>query len=104
MQITVEREELKLQIDELQTKHEALTKKLEKLNEEGPEAIARLESESAKARSDANRWTGETFLFIHSFSCDSFCSGCLNLRNRNFSTTFIQSTWELKWNFCILDK
>ncbi|EFO20773.2 hypothetical protein LOAG_07718 [Loa loa] len=58
---TVERKKLKLEIDELQTKHEALTKKLEKLNEEGPEAVARLESETAKIRDEANRWTENIF-------------------------------------------
>lgn len=50
-------------INELQAKHGALTKRLEKLNEDGPEALIRLESEIARTRDEVNRWTGAVFFF-----------------------------------------
>ncbi|KAL3993742.1 Mnd1 family protein [Acanthocheilonema viteae] len=79
---TEERKKLQLQINELQTKHELLTKKLEKISEEGPEAIARLESETAKARDDANRWTDNIF------AAKKWCKRNFNIDEKTLNAQF----------------
>lgn len=76
---------MQLQINELQAKHEALTKKLEKISEEGPEAIAKLETETAKTRDNANRWTGKILLLTSSAGDFSDFLGLLSIRKMKFS-------------------
>ncbi|MCP9264033.1 Mnd1 family protein [Dirofilaria immitis] len=62
--VTEEQKKLKLEINDLQMKHETLTKKLKKLSEEDPESITQLENEINKARNDANRWTDITLVSL----------------------------------------
>ncbi|VDN17464.1 unnamed protein product [Gongylonema pulchrum] len=56
-----ERTEREKQIADLQKKHEELKAKLEKLCEDGPEALTRLQADVDKARDAANRWTDNIF-------------------------------------------
>ncbi|KAK6104383.1 Mnd1 family protein [Brugia pahangi] len=79
---TAEREKLQLQINELQMKHETLMKKLEKLSEEGPEAIARLENETAKIRDKANRWTDNIF------AAKKWCKKKFNIEEKVLNAQF----------------
>ncbi|CAG9536650.1 unnamed protein product [Cercopithifilaria johnstoni] len=79
---TEERQNLQLHINKLQTKHEALAKKLEKIREEGPEAIARLESEMAKARDGANRWTDNIF------AAKKWCKRNFNIEEKILNVQF----------------
>uniref|UniRef100_A0A8R1TKP1 Meiotic nuclear division protein 1 homolog n=1 Tax=Onchocerca volvulus TaxID=6282 RepID=A0A8R1TKP1_ONCVO len=79
---TKEREKLKLQINDLQMKHDELMKKLEKLDEEGPEAIARLENKTAKARDDANCWTDNIF------AAKKWCKKNFNIEEKVLNTQF----------------
>uniref|UniRef100_A0A0R3RXK9 Meiotic nuclear division protein 1 homolog n=1 Tax=Elaeophora elaphi TaxID=1147741 RepID=A0A0R3RXK9_9BILA len=79
---TEERKKLQSQINELQTKHEALTKKLEKISEGGPEAIARLENETAKTREDVNRWTDNIF------AAKKWCKKNFNIEEKILNAQF----------------
>ncbi|VDM92344.1 unnamed protein product [Onchocerca ochengi] len=63
-------------------KHDELMKKLEKLDEEGPEAIARLENKTAKARDDANRWTDNIF------AAKKWCKKNFNIEEKVLNTQF----------------
>ncbi|VDK85438.1 unnamed protein product [Litomosoides sigmodontis] len=79
---TEEHKELQLRINDLQTKHEKLTEKLEKISEGGPEAIARLKSETTKARDAANRWTDNIF------AAKKWCKKNFNVEEKIFNSQF----------------
>uniref|UniRef100_A0A915Q1D2 Meiotic nuclear division protein 1 homolog n=1 Tax=Setaria digitata TaxID=48799 RepID=A0A915Q1D2_9BILA len=82
---TDERKKLQLEIDGLQIKHKMLTEKLEKINEEGPEAVAQLETKASKARDAANRWTGES---DNIFAAKKWCKKNFNVEEKVLDTQF----------------
>lgn len=65
----------------MQSKHQTLKEKLEKLCEDGPEAIAQLQVEADKARDAANRWTGEVSSCFQNVCTVAFRMSVGNIRN-----------------------
>ncbi|VDM95811.1 unnamed protein product [Thelazia callipaeda] len=81
-EVTEERKQLETEIHDLKLKHQVLKEKLDKLNEEGPEAIRHLESGIAKARDDANRWTENVF------AAKKWCKKKFNMEDKLLNTQF----------------